>query len=351
MLSTGGELTMSEAMAIARLLDTLDALGFIARHLHPPRLKGLVATLGDRDAALREALADAIWPDELRDHVERAAEATLRACDGLRAAVGSTSELRQALRALRQVSRALEALYPLASVMPTVSRWFLASDNAAIGAARTDVPTGVLHAANETSERGGFSLYVPEDYDPARAYPLVMALHGGSGHGRLFLWSWLREARSRGVILVAPTAIGDTWSLMEPQVDSDNLVRVLAEIAQRWHIDRTRLLLTGMSDGGTFTLLSGLDDGSPFTHLAPVAASFHPLLLTMTDPRRVKGLPVYLVHGALDWMFPVANARTAQRALAMAGAKVIYREIADLSHAYPREENSGMLDWFLASAA
>jgi phospholipase/carboxylesterase len=351
MLSTGGELTMSEAMAIARLLDTLDALGFIARHLHPPRLKGLVATLGDRDAALREALADAIWPDELRDHVERAAEATLRACDGLRAAVGSTSELRQALRALRQVSRALEALYPLASVMPTVSRWFLAADNAAIGAARTDVPTGVLHAANETSERGGFSLYVPEDYDPARAYPLVMALHGGSGHGRLFLWSWLREARSRGVILVAPTAIGDTWSLMEPQVDSDNLVRVLAEIAQRWHIDRTRLLLTGMSDGGTFTLLSGLDDGSPFTHLAPVAASFHPLLLTMTDPRRVKGLPVYLVHGALDWMFPVANARTAQRALAMAGAKVVYREIADLSHAYPREENSGMLDWFLASAA
>jgi phospholipase/carboxylesterase len=351
MLNTGGELTMSEAMAIARLLDTLDALGFIARHLHPPRLKGLVATLGDRDAALREALADAIWPDELRDHVERAAEATLRACDGLRAAVGSTSELRQALRALRQVSRALEALYPLASVMPTVSRWFLAADNAAIGAARTDVPTGVLHAANETSERGGFSLYVPEDYDPARAYPLVMALHGGSGHGRLFLWSWLREARSRGVILVAPTAIGDTWSLMEPQVDSDNLVRVLAEIAQRWHIDRTRLLLTGMSDGGTFTLLSGLDDGSPFTHLAPVAASFHPLLLTMTDPRRVKGLPVYLVHGALDWMFPVANARTAQRALAMAGAKVVYREIADLSHAYPREENSGMLDWFLASAA
>jgi phospholipase/carboxylesterase len=338
-------------MAIARLLDTLDALGFIARHLHPPRLEELVATLGGRDAALREALADAVWPDELRDHVERAAEAALRACDGLRAAAGPTGDLRQAYRALRQVSPALEALYPLASVMPTVSRWFLASDNAAIGAAQTDLPTGVMHAANETSERGGFSLYVPEDYDPAHAYPLVTALHGGSGHGRLFLWSWLREARGRGVILVAPTAMGDTWSLMEPQVDSDNLVRVLEGIAQRWNIDRSHLLLTGMSDGGTFTLLSGLDDGSPFTHLAPVAASFHPLLLTMADQRRVKGLPVYLVHGALDWMFPVSIARTAQRALTTAGAKVIYREIADLSHAYPRDENSGMLDWLLASAA
>ncbi len=58
-----------------------------------------------------------------------------------------------------------------------------------------------------------------------------------------------------------------------------------------------------MSDGGTFTLLSGLDDELPFTHLAPVASSFHPLLLTMTEPSRVMGLPVYLVHGALDWMF------------------------------------------------
>ena len=64
---------MSEAMAIARLLDTLDALGFIARHLHPPRLEALVATLGDRDAALREVLAEAVWPEQLRDPIGRAA--------------------------------------------------------------------------------------------------------------------------------------------------------------------------------------------------------------------------------------------------------------------------------------
>jgi phospholipase/carboxylesterase len=65
----------------------------------------------------------------------------------------------------------------------------------------------------------------------------------------------------------------------------------------------------------------------------------------------VKGLPVYLVHGALDWMFPVATARGAKRALTAAGAKVLDREIANLSHAHPRDENSGMLDWLLTSAA
>ena len=334
---------------IARLLDALDALGFIARHLHPPQFEALVATLGDRDTALRAAAADVAWPADLRDPIQQATEAALRACDGLRAAAASPEGLRQAFRALRQVNRALEALYPLAAALPAVNRFYLASDRWTVGARRSDVPTGVLHTGNDTSERGGFSVYVPEDYDPARAYPLVMALHGGSGHGRLFLWSWLREARGRGVILVAPTAVGDTWSLMEPQVDTANLARVLEEVAQRWRIDRSRLLLTGMSDGGTFTLLSGLDEDSPFTHLAPVAASFHPLLLTMAEPQRVMGLPVYLVHGALDWMFPVTVARTAQRALTAAGARVTYREIADLSHAYPREEGSAIVDWFVAA--
>jgi phospholipase/carboxylesterase len=350
------------AELIARLLDTLDALEFISRHLHPPRLAEVVATLGQRDAGLRTELADAVWPEHLaalRDQVERAVEHTLRTCDGLRSAGEAPDGLREAYRAVRQIAHALEALYPVASMLPSVSRFFLEPsrrqdqallDRLATGAMRADVRTGVMHAGNDTNERGGFSVYVPEDYDLAHPHPVVMALHGGSGHGRLFLWSWLREARSRGVILVAPAAIGNTWSLMEPPVDSANLARVLEQVAQEWNVDRARLLLTGMSDGGTFTLLSGLDEESPFTHLAPVAASFHPMLLAMADPRRVSGLPVYLVHGALDWMFPVSMARTAHRALTAAGAQVAYREIADLSHVYPREQGSAMLEWMLESA-
>lgn len=39
---------MNEAAAIARLLDTLEALEWIGRHMHPPMLAELVETLGDR---------------------------------------------------------------------------------------------------------------------------------------------------------------------------------------------------------------------------------------------------------------------------------------------------------------
>ena len=65
----------------------------------------------------------------------------------------------------------------------------------------------------------------------------------------------------------------------------------------------------------------------------------------MIDSDRVRGLPVYIVHGAQDWMFPAAMARDAERTLSAAGANIIYREIADLSHTYPREMNAAMLAW------
>src|SRR5258706_12622872 len=131
-----------------------------------------------------------------------------------------------------------------------------------------------------------------------------MALHGGSGTGHQFLWSWLRDARSRGTILVAPTSVGSTWALTGDDVDTPNIGRILDSIRSEWAVDAARLLLTGMSDGGTFTYVSGLETGSPFTHLAPVSAAFHPLLAEMIEPARVRGLPIHIVHGALDWMFP-----------------------------------------------
>jgi len=212
---------------------------------------------------------------------------------------------------------------------------------------QTSEHTGVMHSENETGMRGGFSVYIPEYLDGTTPAPLIVALHGGSGHGRLFLWTWMREARSRGAILIAPTATGDTWSLMEPDIDARNIARIVEEVSSSWPIDPDKRLLTGMSDGGTFTLLSGLHEEAPFTHLAPVAASFHPMLLAVTEPQRIQGLPIMLTHGALDWMFPVSVGRTASQALKAAGADVVYREIADLSHAYPRDENSQVMDWFL----
>lgn len=350
------------ARVLSALLRALHVLEFVGRHLDPERLGELMDAIGEPDHALRAALqdfdadegaADALAP--VRQQIMRAADAALAGFDGLRASAGKL-DVRGAYRALRRESLALEAIYPLAGLLAPVDAFFLdeaARSDAALRAnlAEPADQTGVMHAANGPGERGGFTLYVPENYRTEQACPLVVALHGGSGHGRNFLWNWVRMARSRGLIIVCPTAVGSTWALGGPDVDSPNIARIVAFVQGRWNIDARRLLLTGMSDGGSFTLLSGLQGGSPFTHLAPFAAGFHPLLAEMADAGRVRGLPIYMVHGALDWMFPVERAQSGQRMLAHVGAALTYREVPDLAHVYPRDENAALVDWFLKTQA
>ena len=338
------------------LLQSLEALGFVARYFNPPDFDTLMAAIGAPDEALRAGLPRLeAWPGNLsglRSALEAASADALAAFSDLRAAHDNPDGLMAVFRALRHLPRAQEALYPLAAGLPPVNRFFH-DPMSGRGAEREQRTlgieprenTGLFHAGGGPGERGGFSMYVPEDYSADRAWPLVMALHGGSGNGRGFLWSWLRAARSQGAILVAPTATGETWALHDEAADTPNLARILAGVQANWTIDPARRLLTGLSDGGTFSYLIGMRKGSPFTHLAPVAAAFHPMMVEFADAERLAGLPVYIVHGALDWMFPVATARHASEALTAAGAKVVYREIEDLAHAYPREENPAILDW------
>jgi len=352
---------MSEAVVddivalLPPLLQSLEALGFVARHLNPPDFDRVMEAAGAPEEALQAVcfrLTD--WPEEfsqIRTSLEAASNAALAAFAGLRAVQHGNGDLVAAFRALRYAPRAQEALYPLATRFPPVSSFFLdpASREDPDLLARLAQPapdnTGIMHDHNEPGSRGGFSLYVPEYYTPDRAWPLVMALHGGSGNGRGFLWSWLRDARSHGAILVAPTATGPTWALMGDDTDTPNLARILTSVRSRWNVDAKRMLLSGMSDGGTFCYVSGFASTSPFTHLAPIAATFHPLMAEMADAERLQGLPIHIVHGRLDWMFPVQVARQTQQALSAAGARVTYSELDDLSHTYPREMNAAMLEW------
>ncbi len=363
---------MAEEAAIEALsalvpatLRALHAIEFATRHLSPQTLPQILEALAGRNDDLGPALAASRaleWPRRLapvRDYLERAAVFAGEAIQGLLAAPEAPQPIVAAYRALRGYPRACEALYPLSPYLKPISNFFLeqsAREDAGLQArlAAAD-PTregvGFMHIAGPSGTRGAFSLYVPEYYDAAKSWPLVVALHGGSGNGGAFLWSWVREARTRGFIVLAPTAAGATWSLMEPEVDGPRIDRMAEDVANDWNIDGSHQLLTGMSDGGTFTYVIGLRGDCRFTHLAPVAASFHPMLMTFADADRLRDLPVHIIHGTQDWMFPPEMAQGAQRALEQAGADVNYREIADLSHTYPRDENARILDWFLPSSA
>jgi phospholipase/carboxylesterase len=344
-------------LLVPRLLTTLETLSVIGRRMHPPRLKEVVGLLGDQDAALDDAVQQfrsGFWPSRLsrvRDQLADAADLALSACLELRKAAMSSGGQGVPLRGLGYYTLAVEALYPLYEYVPAINRWFISpaqqEDELLIEALQQPpLPgTGILDSRNGPGTRGGYSVYIPEYLTPETPVPVVMALHGGSGHGSAFLWTWVREARSRGLIVIAPTSTGGTWNFADPENDIAHIKRALEVIRSQWNIQPDRMLLTGISDGGTFTLLSGLMEDSPFTHLAPIAASFNPVLLEISDASRLNGLPIYLIHGTLDWMFSIQVARMARNVLGGAGASVTFREIRDLSHTYPTEENELIIDW------
>lgn len=346
------------------LLTVLEALDWVARNLHPPDVPALaeaVAGLGPPFERARESFGGFAFSGratQLKACLVESADHARRALAGI-AQAATEEHGRAAYRAMGQRTRAVAALYPLAPALAPVNRYFVDREQrgdeallaALAGADGGRDNVGVMHHENGRDQRGGWSLYVPENYDEGSSYPLVCALHGGSGHGRDFLWTWLASARTRGALLLSPTSLGRTWSLDAPEADVANIHAMLDVVGKRWHVDRSRLLLTGMSDGGTFCYLAGLGSDSPFTHLAPGSASFSPFLIEMGDRTRIEGLPIYLVHGARDWMFPVDVARTANAALSAAGAAVCYRELADLSHVWAREENPRVLAWLYRSTA
>ena len=255
---------------LSPLLGTLERVIWVQRHLHPPLAERLADTLAPATEAVSAPLGElqaAAWPEDLRFLRERlvdVARQTLEMVGAFRAAARGGGAIFDLYRALRRFAHVQETLYPLAPVLDAVSRWFLEAgrrddeallDRLRAGAMREEgLRVGLLHAHNERDSRGGFSLYVPESWDGRTPRPLVVALHGGTGHGRDFLWSWLRDARSREVLLLAATSQGRTWSIMGEDVDAEALRRMVETVAERYPVDRARVLLTGMSDGGTYTI-------------------------------------------------------------------------------------------------
>lgn len=314
-----------------------------------PALEETAARLEAATSALRRGDAPE-GLEGLRDDLARAGSHALEALRGLAAARGPDAVAR-VLEALRRHARALEQLYPLRRVFPPLGRYFV--EPAFLDRLETldpepppGVSVGLHHTGGEAEARGGFTLYVPERYDPGRSWPLVVALHGAWGSGADFVWTWLREARGRGFLVLAPTSRGSTWALDAPARDERALRAMLEFVAGRWRVDPARVLLTGLSDGGTFALLAALEPDAPWSAVAPGACVLHPGAFAGPGLERARGLRIRWTHGAHDWMFPLSLARAACDALRDAGADVTLRIVEDLGHGWARDENDALLRWF-----
>src|ERR1700761_2142883 len=126
---------MSEAVVddivavLPPLLQSPEALSFVARHLNPPDFGRVMQAVGTPDQALRAVHARLDdWPDGFADinaALQTAADAALAGFDGLRKVESGDGDLVAVFRALRHAPRAQEALYPMAGKLPPVSAFFV----------------------------------------------------------------------------------------------------------------------------------------------------------------------------------------------------------------------------------
>jgi phospholipase/carboxylesterase len=289
--------------------------------------------------------------EHVRQRLAQACELVLDSINVFGSGGDTASAFMAVLKALRKHCQAQETLFPLRHDFSELDRYFLepgADPEEKPQGKDQGIKTSIIHTGLDPDlyARGGYSLFVPESDAPDTGWPLVVALHGGYGHGRDFLWTWLREARSRGFVLLAPTSKGRTWSIANSATDALQLIKHIKEVCEKVPIDKERILLSGMSDGGTFALSFGLQQDSPARAIAPVSCVLATGEMAHAGHRRI-----YWVHGALDWMFPPARAVQACKDLSLAGADVRLKLVPDLSHAYPREENDSILTWFDAALA
>ncbi len=315
----------------------------------------------ERLAEYRQSTDATFGPPAIAD-AKRMAELTPPAAaaaahDALRRGIGLQHHILQVLRDMpgqfdmgvffffrRLISQIKYLMYPVRNHIPAWQRYWLLDEADAASCEPAEAhPDSGIHRYDMDGHRGVYSAYVPEYYQPDQPWPLILSMHGGSGNDEDFLWTWLKYAKSRGYLLISAKSFGPTWHAW----DIDSILLILEDMQARYHIDASRVLLTGLSDGGSFGYEVGFMHPGRFAGLAVVAGILRP---HHRDPNASK-LPVYIAHGEQDQLFPVTFIRAVQRNLSEWGHDVNYHEIPDFGHAYPSGENRAILDWFEAHTA
>ena len=156
-----------------------------------------------------------------------------------------------------------------------------------------------------------FLLHVPPSYTGASSVPLVLDLHGlGSNSGQQAGLSGFRgKSDEAGFIVAWPQGVGNSWNAFGCcgtadffNIDDPAFLRaVVARISQLGNINRSRVYITGLSNGGFMTHRMACVAADIFAAAAPVSA---PLNTSTATCRPTRPITVVAFHGLNDGIVP-----------------------------------------------
>ena len=197
-----------------------------------------------------------------------------------------------------------------------------------------DVKTGALKRKHGAYP---YWLVVPASYDPARKYQVRFQLHGGIMRED----SSLRgdgSVRLAGAeqIYIMPSGWNEApwWS----DAQAISLRAILEDVKRDYNVDENRVVVSGVSDGGTGAFYIAMRDTTPY-------ASFLPLngyVLVLRNPgleirtslflNNLRNKPLYIVNGGKDPLYPMEAVEPSIGFMNGLGVRIAYRPQAEAGH-------------------
>ncbi len=203
-----------------------------------------------------------------------------------------------------------------------------------------------------------YLVQVPDDYDPARRYPVRVYLHGGVARSEIpDNGGWWRDPDrllSSDHIAVFPASWGASKWWQESQLH--NLTAILASLKMTHNVDENRVHIIGVSDGATGAWYTAFRDPTPWASFVPMIG--HPAVLA--SPRvdvegqmhvvNLRCRPFLVFNGEVDRLYPARSVRPYIELFRGADVQVEFIEIAGEGHTvrwWP--ERADRIDEFLTS--
>jgi hypothetical protein len=186
-----------------------------------------------------------------------------------------------------------------------------------------------------------YALNVPANYDPSRRYQVRFQLHGGVG-GRA-----TNEPRGNGesplpgaeqIYVVPYSWVNSPW-WSDDQVR--NLSNILDTLKRTYNVDENRVVISGVSDGGTGAYYIGMRDTTPYASFLPLNGFIMVLANPEIDdgrifPNNLRNKPMFVVNGGKDPLYPTADVEPFVKHL-MSAVDVAY---------YPQPEAGHNTSWW-----
>ena len=171
---------------------------------------------------------------------------------------------------------------------------------------------------------------------------LLLVLHGAGSGSHDGLYAFRGGWRERGLVMVAPAAMGATWSFLTgPDRDLRYVDRALQRAFARCPVDPRLVGVGGFSDGATYALTLGVTNGDLFRAVLALSPG------GLTADRTVGKPRIFIAHGTRDDVLPIdSTSDVIVRDLAQAGYSVAYLRFPGGHEARPQISRTAVR-WFL----